>query len=232
MKGGGAGEGGLSWSRLNEARRAVRGRWPTIWKLAVIPRSMRHAAAQIRPPERVLDLGASDGRFGRRLPEGVVYETLDVDPMVKARYRSFDEVPSGAFDVVSCFETIEHLTLDEACALLAGAARALRAGGRLYVSTPNIHHPWAYLRSATHRTPFCYDELGGLIEMHGFALDSLFRCHKDAVLKGALRRLAYPIYRIVGVDWAKSILAVASSKGLDRLRERNDSGREFPDKQG
>jgi SAM-dependent methyltransferase len=199
----------LSWSRLNEARRKVRARWPTIWRLPVVPRSMRYAAARIRPGERVLDVGSSDGRFGRKLPAGVVYETLDTDPEVRADYRSFSEPPSGAFDAVSCFETIEHLTLPEACALLEGAARVLRPGGRLYVSTPNIHHPWAYLRSATHRTPFCYDELGGLVEMHGFAVDALLRCHHDSVLKAVLRRLAYPIYRIVGVDWTKSILAVA-----------------------
>lgn len=199
----------LSWSRLNEARRGVRARWPTIWRLPVTPRSMRYAAARIRPGERVLDLGASDGRFGRRLAEGVVYRTLDTDLLVRADYRSLAEPPEASFDVVTCFETLEHLTLPEACALLAGAARALRPGGRLYLSTPNIHHPWAYLRSATHRTPFCYDELGGLVELHGFVVDEILRCHRDSALKAVLRRLAYPLYRILGVDWAKSILAVA-----------------------
>lgn len=206
---GGAGDPGLSWSRLNEARRRIRGRWPTIWRLPVIPRSMRHVAALLRAGERVLDVGASDGRFGKKLAPGVVYETFDTDPAVPADYRSLDALPAGAFDAVACFETVEHLTLDELRALLAAVAQALRPGGRLYVSTPNIHHPWAYLRSATHRTPFCYDELGGLVEMHGFAVDALLRCHRDSVLKAVLRRLAYPIYRIVGVDWAKSILCAA-----------------------
>ena len=210
MTGGGTGEGAAaSWSRLNEARRAIRARWPTIWRLPVIPRSMRHAAGRIRPGERVLDIGASDGRFGRRLAQGVVYETLDTDPQVRADWRRLDDPPAGAFDAVACFETVEHLTLDEACALFAAAARVLRPGGRLYVSTPNIHHPWAYLRSATHRTPFCYDELGGLIETHGFVVERLFRCHRDSFVKTILRRLAYPLYRTVGVDWAKSILVVA-----------------------
>lgn len=203
------GDGNLSWSRLNEARRAVRARWPTIWRVPLTGRSTRYAAARIGKGDRVLDLGGSDGKFGRRLGEGVVYRTLDTDPEVKADYRSFADVEPGSFDTVTCFETLEHLTLPEACVLLAGAARALRAGGRLFLSTPNIHHPWAYLRSATHRTPFCYDELGGLIGLHGFVLDGLFRCHRDAVLKALLRRLSYPLYRVVGVDWAKSILAVA-----------------------
>ncbi len=204
-------EGGTggSWSRLNDARRRIRARWPTIWRLPVVPRSMRHAAARIAPGQRVLDVGASDGRFGRRLAAGTVYETLDTDPLVRADHRSFADTPPGAFDVVTCFETVEHLTLAEACALLEGAAKALKPGGTLFVSTPNIFHPWAYLRSATHRTPFCYDELGGLIEMHGFAVDGLFRSHRDAALKAVVRRIAYPLYRILGVDWAKSILVVA-----------------------
>jgi hypothetical protein len=33
------------------------------------------------------------------------------------------------------------------------------------------------------------------------------------VAKAVFRKLAYPIYRIVGVDWAKSILAVAHRPG-------------------
>ncbi len=206
----GRGTGGdVSWSRLNEARRKVRERWPTIWRLPVVPRSMRHAAARIKPGERVLDVGASDGRFGRKLPSGTIYETLDTDPLVRADYRSFADPPPDAFDVVTCFETVEHLTLAEAGALLAGAAKALRPGGMLFVSTPNIHHPWAYLRSATHRTPFCYDELGGLIELHGFVVDGLFRCHRDAALKAVVRRIFCPLYRVLGIDWAKSILVVA-----------------------
>ncbi|MFI5402007.1 MAG: class I SAM-dependent methyltransferase, partial [Planctomycetota bacterium] len=163
----------------------------------------------IRAGERVLDIGASDGRFGRRLPQGVVYKTLDTDPRVRADFRSLADVEPGTFDAVTCFETVEHLDLGAAASLLAGAARALRPGGRLFVSTPNIHHPWAYLRSATHRTPFCYDELGGLIETQGFVVEEILRCHKDAALKALARRLAYPLYRAVGVDWAKSILAIA-----------------------
>lgn len=198
-----------SWSRLNEARKAIRARWPTIRRLPVVARSTRYAAARIRPGERVLDIGASDGRFGRRLPEGAVYRTLDTDPAVQADYRSLADVEPASFDVATCFETIEHLTLDEAREMLRGAAGVLRPGGRLFVSTPNVHHPWSYLRSATHKTPFCYDELGGVIESAGFQVDGLFRCHRDSFLKSIVRKLGTPLYRLLGVDYAKSILAVA-----------------------
>jgi SAM-dependent methyltransferase len=195
----------------------MRDRWPTIWRLPVIKRSMRHAAAHIRPGEAVLDIGASDGRFGRRLPAGVDYRTLDPDPKMRADHRDLGEVPDASFDAVACFETIEHLTLDEAAALVTGIARVLRPGGRLYLSTPNIHHPWAYLRSATHKTPFCYDELGSLLALSGLAVDEMARCHHDAFLKGLLRRLAYPLYRIAGIDYAKSIFVTARKRARPEL---------------
>jgi len=199
----------LSWSELNTARKAVRRRWPSIWRVPRTARSTRFAAAQIRPGDRVLDLGASEGRFGKRLPEGVRYETVDTDPQVRADHRTLAEVGPSSTDVVVCFEMIEHVTLEEAFEIARGIARVLRPEGRLFLSTPNIHHPWSYLRSATHLTPFCYDELGGLLGLVGLEIEAIYRCHHDSVLKGLLRRLAYPLYRISGCDFAKSILMVA-----------------------
>ena len=198
-----------SWSALNDRRREIRDRWPTIWSLPVVDRSTRQAAARIRSGDRVLDVGGSRGGFGRRLPERVEYRVLDVDPAVEADFRAFSEVGPGSFDVVVSFETLEHLTLDQARDTLAGIVRALRPGGLLMLSTPNVHHPWSYLRSSTHVTPFCYDELGALLLAAGLRVEELTRCHHDAWLKGLARRLLYPLYRAVGVDWAKSILAVA-----------------------
>lgn len=198
----------ISWSELNEARKAVRRRWPSIWRLPRVGRSTRYAAARIRPGDRVLDVGASAGRFGARLA-GADYKTVDVDPQVRADHRSLDEVASGSIDVAVCFEMIEHVRLADALAVAGGVARVLRPGGRLFLSTPNIHHPWSYLRSATHVTPFCFDELGGLLTVAGLELDGLFRCHHDSVVKGFFRRLAYPLHRVLGIDYAKSILAVA-----------------------
>ncbi|MHC4973530.1 MAG: class I SAM-dependent methyltransferase [Planctomycetota bacterium] len=199
---------GISWSELNEARKAVRRRWPSIWRLPRVGRSTRYAAARIRPGQKVLDVGASVGGFGAKLG-GVAYQTVDVDPGLEVDYRSLDEVEPGSVDVAVCFEMIEHVTLEDALAVARGIARALKPGGRLFLSTPNVHHPWSYLRSATHVTPFCYDELGGVLTVAGLAVDGLFRCHHDSVVKGFLRHLAYPLYRVLGIDHAKSILAVA-----------------------
>jgi SAM-dependent methyltransferase len=198
----------ISWSELNEARKAIRRRWPSIWRLPRVGRSTRYAAARIRPGQKVLDVGASAGRFGARLA-GIEYRTVDVDPGIEVDHRSLDEVDAGSVDVAVCFEMIEHVTLEDALAVARGVARALKPGGRLFLSTPNVHHPWSYLRSATHVTPFCYDELGGVLTVAGLGVDGLFRCHHDSVVKGFLRCLAYPLHRVLGIDYAKSILAVA-----------------------
>ncbi|MFQ5844573.1 MAG: class I SAM-dependent methyltransferase [Planctomycetota bacterium] len=199
----------ISWSDLNDRRRAVHRRGPRVHRLPLIPRSTRYAAQRIVPGSTVVDVGASEGRFGRRLPPGCDYRTVDVDPRVGADHRDLKELADGAADVVVCFETLEHLTLPEAVELLEQVRRVLRPGGRLYLSTPNVHHPWSYLRSATHRTPFAYDELGALLDRAGLEVEALLRCHKDSVLQGVIRLLARPLYRLLGVDFAKSILAVA-----------------------
>ena len=55
--------------------------------------------------------------------------------------------------------------------------------------------------------------MGGLFEYCGLEVEALLRCHKDSVIKGVFRRLAYPLYRAVDVDYAKSLLAVARRPG-------------------
>jgi len=119
-------------------------------------------------------------------------------------------VPAASVDVVVCLETIEHLTLSDAREVAEHAARVLKPGGRLFASTPNVFHGSEYLRSATHATPFSYEELGALWLEAGLRLEGLYRCHHDALVKGLLRRLAYPFHRMLGIDYARSVLAVAT----------------------
>ena len=170
---------------------------------------MRYAAERIQSGDRVVDVGGSDGAFGKRLSDGVSYAIVDVDPAHDADFANLAEVGDASADVVTCFEMIEHVALNEALDLVAGIARVLRTDGRLFLSTPNIHHPWSFRNSATHLTPFPYDELGGLLESHGLIVESLFRCHRDSFLKRVARFATRPIYRLAGVDYAKSVLVVA-----------------------
>jgi hypothetical protein len=58
-------------------------------------------------------------------------------------------------------------------------------------------------------TPWCYDELGGLLESFGLRVAECYRCHRDAPLKAMFRAFFRPLHRVLGIDYAKSILVVA-----------------------
>jgi glycosyltransferase involved in cell wall biosynthesis/2-polyprenyl-3-methyl-5-hydroxy-6-metoxy-1,4-benzoquinol methylase len=46
-------------------------------------------------------------------------------------------LPAGAFDVITCFEVIEHVDADTQLLLVARLRRLLASGGKLLISTPN-----------------------------------------------------------------------------------------------
>jgi SAM-dependent methyltransferase len=97
--------------------------------------------------ERVLDLGAGDGRLSAELEAGEL-TLADVSPVAleraarrlpKARTVELEPdaafpLPDSAFDLVLCAETIEHVR--DLQGLLSEARRVLRPGGRLALTTP------------------------------------------------------------------------------------------------
>jgi hypothetical protein len=93
------------------------------------------------------------------------------------------------------------------------AVTACSKGGAIALTTPNVYYPPAFLRDATHRTPFCYDELGGLLQLSGFEVTHVYRLHQDALIKRfAKRYLFYPLYRLLGIDFAHGIMVVAQKR--------------------
>jgi SAM-dependent methyltransferase len=108
-------------------------------------------AGRLARRKRVLDIGCGTGYGAVELAKSAAWVVaLDVSPEAAAAAQaasaaqnvaclaaSADAIPlaSGSFDLITCFEVIEHLNTWPA--LLAEAHRLLAPGGQFIVSTPN-----------------------------------------------------------------------------------------------
>ncbi len=127
-----------------------------------------------RPPQRVLDLGCGDGELAARLrAQGHAVTGVDAVKRdgVAARVTDFVEADldeglpaevGEAFDVVLAADLVGFLRRPER--VLVDAARRLRPGGRLLVSTPNFANWYPRARVAAGR--FDYDRRGILDRGH------------------------------------------------------------------
>lgn len=122
-----------------------------IWSLVPDPVPPPPHLAQfvrgLEPADAVLDLGCGDGRLSELIDAGDL-TLADVSPvaLARARGRLPDAtavelepdtplpLPDGAFDLVLCTETIEHVR--DTQLLLSEIRRVLRPGGRLALTTP------------------------------------------------------------------------------------------------
>jgi SAM-dependent methyltransferase len=108
------------------------------------------AAAELRPGERVLDLGAKHGGLGRRALDAgidVAYTGLELsaENIRRAAENGFDvreadlakplPVADASHDCVFCLEILEHVTMP--LALLQEMRRVLTDRGRAVVSVPS-----------------------------------------------------------------------------------------------
>jgi 2-polyprenyl-3-methyl-5-hydroxy-6-metoxy-1,4-benzoquinol methylase len=122
------------------------------------------AAAELRPGERVLDLGAKWGGLGIRARDAgleVQYTGLDLSEENVQRAAELglevrqadvtERLPVGdaAYDCVFCLELLEHLTAP--ISLLAEVRRVLKDDGRAVVSVPSPYSWVEVFRELFHR---------------------------------------------------------------------------------
>lgn len=117
----------------------------------------KRIAKEIEGFERHLDIGCGPGTFIGGLECGHCSLGVDIaiDQIAYAadkygeRTKNYQVVapgplpfPDGVFDAATLIELIEHLAPSAAANLLEEAARVLKPGGKLVVSTPNYGGPW------------------------------------------------------------------------------------------
>jgi len=205
----------MDWSKLINYRDQIHKRYPKIWALTLIKRPSALLKRLLRPGMRILEVGASDRRMEKKVKDvyaDILYKSMDIDCSVPHDYYSLDEIDEQ-FDLIILFEVIEHLELEQGVVMLGRLRKLLPDGGTLIISTPNIFNPGRFWVDATHKTAYSYEELGGIVLSQGFEVLGIYRTFHASLLKYFFRlTLFYPLHRILNVDFAKSIVVLASKK--------------------
>jgi len=141
--------------------------------------------------KRCLDLGSASGDFAVKLASlgyEVVASDFDERALLLERGKGLDAVklnvesdrfpfPDGGFDLVTCFELIEHIK--SPAHMLSEIRRVLKDDGTLVISTPNI--AWWYLR---------LKHLRGVWDMHD---PDHIRFYTPALLERMLKDSGYVV---------------------------------------
>lgn len=131
----------------------------------VSPRYMKSLIPTVfRNASLLLDAGCGTGECIDQIKESGK-DAVGIDISVFAVRKSGQILASilrmpfkdNAFDGVTAFEVVEHLTYDEAICFLRECRRVLQRGGALVVSTPNwLPRLWLWLRGITDLTHKLY----------------------------------------------------------------------------
>ncbi len=201
----------IDWSKQYEHRKFIARKFGTIWQIPIARRYYNVLSKLGNQSTRILEIGAGDRGLEKKMARywgQFSYKSCDIDQRHPHDFANINAVDES-FDLICAFELIEHVSLEEAHHLLTRCFEVIDPGGQIVLTTPNIYYPPDFLRDATHRTPFCYDELGGLLRLCGFEVTAIYRMYHDSILKKFVRRiLMFPIYRVMGIDFAHQILVV------------------------
>jgi len=202
----------MRWGEQFRLRERVHQQYPTIWNLKIVRKRLPFILTYLKDGEAVLEIGAFNRELEGRIKKyysHILYKSMDIDPTYPHDYSSLEEVHEK-FDLVLLFEVIEHLNVEEGREMIGRIHQILNPGGRVILTTPNVYTPGQYWKDLTHRTAYHYEELGGVFLSQRFELLGIYRLFSQPFLKFMIRvYLFYPIFRLLGIDFTKSILLVA-----------------------
>ncbi len=129
----------------------------------------------------VLDIGCGAGNMIHHLRRYGTVQGIEVDarPVAMAQARGYDvrlgdatraiPFPDASFDLVTALDVIEHVDADEA--ILREAARVLRPGGILTISTPAFQWLWSHNDTLNgHKHRYTPEELRARVTRAGLSV--------------------------------------------------------------
>ena len=207
-------EDNLSWSTFYAYRKRARELYPSVYGLKIRKKILDIIVEALNEGAKILDVGASTRILGEKIIQrfpSASFETMDIDRTQNHDYYSLDEI-SESYDMIILSEVIEHLEFKKGISLLRRLQELLNKGGKIIISTPNLHHPNRYWVS-DHITPYRYDEIAAALLFVGFNINKIYRTYNDQFFRKLFRiHVASYLHEYLDVDFAKSIIVVASRK--------------------
>lgn len=207
----------FSWSMFYRHRKEIRKLYPSVYGLTIKKKLFDVVIEELKGTGRetkVLDVGASTRSLGKRVEvrfPDLKYKTMDIDTANPHDYYSLADI-NEKFNLIILAEVIEHLAFQEGTELFKSLSGLLATGGKIIVSTPNLHHPNRFWDS-DHRTPYRYDEISAALVSTGFDVEKIYRIYNDQFLKRFIRiYIMARLHRYLDVDFAKSIVVVARKR--------------------
>ena len=160
----------------------------------------------------LLDIGANDrslyNYISGKTNKKIIYESYGIDNSLFHDYYNLDGIEKK-FDIITMFEVVEHMEIDEVKRVFCKVRKVLNSGGLFFVSTPNVYHPVRFWRDSSHITPFAYDELVGLLISANFSDFRVYRIKTSMKYKDWIRYWFYrPLIKLLGIDFAPGIVVI------------------------
>ncbi|OGL45855.1 MAG: hypothetical protein A2W05_02475 [Candidatus Schekmanbacteria bacterium RBG_16_38_10] len=204
---------GIDWSKIRRGRDAASKSLPKITKIPIVKSNRQVISNILKNGDAILDIGANNRSLEKYLSSiigKVSYFSLDTDKNLPHDYYDMAAI-DRKFDVIVALDVIEHMTLIDTVVLFERIYELLNPSGCIVISTPNVCHPVRFWRDCTHITPYRYDELAGLLISAGFHDIKIYRI-KNMKAKDRLRYWIYsPLLRLLDIDFAPGIVAVAKT---------------------
>lgn len=198
----------MDWSSIKKGRDSVKGMFPRVLKVPIVPDANRLLYDLIPEGGSVLDVGANERKlwdYLKGMPKNLVYKSFDIDRKYRHDYYSLDDI-TERFDIIVSFEVIEHLEVEEAVELVNRMYGLLKDSGTLVLSTPNVFHPTIFWRDCTHRTGFRYNELAGILSSAGFKKLGVYRVFRASIRDRLVIFFSNPLLRLMNMDYCGRII--------------------------